>query len=398
MHHLKLIDLLRVFYSTRSSFLPVVALNGDGNPSDLLEGFLSREKINREMTDLERASRELHAIPPELLIREHFPGDLHSYLETTPEIPVVDMKGREIGFWDREKVLSAWTILKKKYEEQAREKPADPVPASPEPTPSHSEGEWLARLILSGIPNPLFASDLDGNTLFYNEAFEERILEDPHFKQSIRLVESYFLEVNRNLLARSLSDGPESHGPGGIRTVWLEEVGLFLRVNDLGNGGRLYGYLYMFQDPGINGAWETAEALLAAGYDLTGLLEEMETHIIVQGLSRHGQNISHTAESLGLRRSTLQNRMKKLKIDERFERPAGPIRRTRKVEGEKREPEPLPEPPAPAAKKSRKSSTGNGSRSSTKKTGTSGPKGGSGSKSSAKKKGASPRKKGRPGT
>ena len=50
------------------------------------------------------------------------------------------------------------------------------------------------------------------------------------------------------------------------------------------------------------------------GKALPELIEDIEKKIIIQGLTKNNNNISHTARELGIKRQTLQHKLKKYDI------------------------------------------------------------------------------------
>ncbi len=189
-------------------------------------------------------------------------------------------------------------------------------------------GDWLSRVVLSGFPHPLFATDLKGKTIFYNEAFEAGILVLPVLRNSLRQAETYFLDLTRELLARSLQKTGGQDGPLRAR---LPEMQMALEIATLENEGRVMGYLYIFRDLVWTGLQYELRDMLAAGIGLDGVVDEIEGALIYQVLKEHGQNVSHAAQALKVKRSTLQNKIKRLQIDEKYDRRVdGPIRRKRR--------------------------------------------------------------------
>ena len=302
----------------------------------VLAGFLSRKLLDRQAADLERITEQHTRLPEELLIRDRVPADLIGTLGQAESIPLLDMSGREIRAWTSAEFLAAFSSYQTRLKERLGEEAAAEEQAVTEEQAAAQTaaagGDWLSRMVLGGFPHPLFASDLEGKTLFYNEAFEGGVLAQPTLKNSLRVAEKYFLELTRELLARSLQTGPNRDGTP-LRTR-LPHMQLGVEVATLEKDGRVMGYLYIFRDLVWTGLQYELQDMLAAGQGLDDIIDEIESALIYSALKHQGQNISHAAQMLKVKRSTLQNKMKRLKIDEKYDRRVeGPIRRKRRATG-----------------------------------------------------------------
>jgi hypothetical protein len=68
---------------------------------------------------------------------------------------------------------------------------------------------------------------------------------------------------------------------------------------------------------------------------LNQLLKEVEAGYILKSFKKNHENISHTANALGIPRSTLQNRIKYLELSDKLGRdPESPIPRQKKIEND----------------------------------------------------------------
>jgi hypothetical protein len=315
---LRLSHLLQQFYRHAVPCFPVVEAE-----DDRLLGFVIRTEIDRRAADLDRLNEEFSRIPPGLLHTQISDEILHALGEKSP-VPVLDELGREHSRWSRSELYRRMAALVEEQREVVVESQPDPSEA----TASKNAGDWLSQLILASIPHPLLATDLNGHTLFYNETFVSRILERGPFKNTLALAERYFLEVNRNALARAYSMGPH---PVDLLFVSLNELHLTVEIVTLEQDRLTVGYLYIFHDPEVTGLPHEIMSRLEAGQDLDSIMEDLEAGIIVSMLRRTGQNVSHAAKALGVNRSTLQNKIRRLHVNERFyRRVEGPVRRIRK--------------------------------------------------------------------
>jgi len=307
---LNLPGILRIFYRTQLKYLPVVESDAEGRTH--LIGFLLRDLLDREMSDLNRAEQEFDRIPEHLYQLDSLPEELYRIFSGRGAIPVFDTRANELSPpWNESDFLRALADFRDRVE--STKLPSPSAAPTPEPAEPLDSSEWLARSILAGLPFALFVSDLKGNTLFYNELFERQILNRPVFKKKIGIVEAYLLELSRDLLAASAAAGESTER----LSAFLSEMDLFVQITSLENGGRLLGYLYRFHDQ--EELYTDLARSLIQPKAMTPFLEEIESRIIYRVLKANGFNISHTAEALGFRRSTLQSRIKLLKMQERFD-------------------------------------------------------------------------------
>ncbi len=343
-----LVKALRVFYRTRLRFLPLVDESSVSEERERsgytgsLVGFLVRELLDAEMADLGRARRELERIPDDLIVRSGLPDDLIPHVTAVDPLPVLNLYGEQVAAWQPTGTLRAIAVLRDR--ERERQEKAPPAPAAARasvthaavPTSKADARSWLSELILAELHFPLFVTDLEGKTMFFNSAFEAFVLARKELKNQIRLAEQYFLELTRNLLAQRYSTGAISESAEDflLRTR-LSQLGLNVEVRPLQAGRGLAGYLYVFRPPAEQGLYDEAVGLLETGLDLTAAMEKLEAGLIGAVLERCGQNVSHAAKALGIKRTTLQNKIKRLALTARIERKVeGPIRRRRRTKVE----------------------------------------------------------------
>lgn len=333
MGNVKLTELLRLFYQAGLEHLPVVDVSSDREEENVLLGFVSRDRLNLVMTDLERVRGSFETIPEELLVVDDPTDEILQYLKKQSSIPVINIYGKQVTSWDSSQLLEATADFTRRLKEDTRTGESQNAIPSEAGSPS---GEWLSRLILSNFPHPLFAADLSGNTIFYNEAFESQVLNSAPLKRSIRLAESFLLEKTRSLLAHTIMNQSSSSEDNGVLLqTSVKELEMDLQITTLFADSGAVGYLYIFYNS--DGRW-WMEGLLQRvleGEALTEILDDIESELIYHILEKYGQNISHSAKALGLRRSTLQNRIKTLEMDQRYDRKIdGPIRRKRRTKEE----------------------------------------------------------------
>ena len=338
-----LVKALRVFYRTRLRFLPLVDESAVGDDRERsgytgsLVGFLVRERLDSEMADLSRARRELERIPDDLILKSSLPDDLIPHLTAIDPLPVLNLYGEQVATWQPTGTLRAIAVFRDREKERiARAGGAtEPVPAAHAaiPTTKADAKGWLSELILAELHFPLFVTDVEGKTMFFNSSFEALVLSRKELKNSIRLAEQYFLELTRNLLAQRYSTGSISESADDfLLKSRLAQLGLNVEVRPLQAGKGLAGYLYVFRPPAEQGMYEEALAMLDTGLDLPRAMEQLEGGLIAAVLARCGQNVSHAAKALGIKRTTLQNKIKRLGVDARYARKVeGPVRRNRRT-------------------------------------------------------------------
>jgi len=136
-------------------------------------------------------------------------------------------------------------------------------------------------------------------------------------REDIPLLALHFLDVMNRKLERTVSIGEEAltlmklHSwPGNVR----EMENLFERLvilNSTGSIGVEDLPERMRRDGAPLGAVSAATALAQGSVDLTATLSAIEDSLIEQALRRAEGNKTHAAESLGLNRTTLVNKMKR---------------------------------------------------------------------------------------
>ncbi len=376
--------LLKTFYRTGLNCLPVVAASARQDASVLsddleLVGFALRSELDQFMADLDRARGDFDEIPPEILVRDRVPSEAMPGLQNRAEIPVIDLRGEQLANWSEAGFLKALAAFRESRgvpaPEDAKATSAggrraladgrgarnapmtftaradaggkaagrgaadssesfETIRGSGDGSGASGANRWLGEILLAAMPYALFATDLQGNTLFYNSRFEEAILTKRVLKNSIRLAETFLLELTRTLLARSFEEDPLRKQRNAL-TTYHEDLDVRVRVQNLEQDGRIQGYLYIFLEPGAGELFHDLADRIGRGQGLEDVMDDVEGRFIYLMLERHGQNVSHTARALKIKRSTLQNKIKRLRLDERYNRRIeGPVRRHRRTVAE----------------------------------------------------------------
>lgn len=319
-------SLFKHFMITQVSHLPVLGEDGK------LEGFLSKEKLQIEMADFSRSSEELESIPQDYLDSDLSESVLN-YFQNFSKLPVLDREGKRVEVWDKPRLLSEYSRMVARKEEMSPSAVSsiqDREEVTGETQNNLSPVHWYMQLILESFGDPLFSTDINGNMVFYNDRFEKDILSQGSFRNSVSFAERYLRDVNRDLFAAFIKandlDLNANQDKGRVLQTILPNLGYLLRIVTLLQNEKIVGYLYHFQalksriqsqnSEGV--IFPSLEEAFANQMPLEIVLNETESFYIYQSLVRNQFNVSHTADELGIPRSTLQNRMKFLDLDQKF--------------------------------------------------------------------------------
>lgn len=309
-------------------------------------GLLSRDKISREMADLDSSGIEYEVIPEHLLTYE-ITDSIIKYFQSHRTIPVLNIYAQRVDTWEKPKFLAECSdLLNKKSSENSVI-----IQDKNESLTSESANKMLiykySELILQNFPDALFSTDKDGNTTFYNEKFEKQVLAKHIFRDSITLAEKYFKELNRDLISeylKSVELEESSNTQFPILQAYVKNIDFTVRIVTLKGDDKVLGFLYHLSEPTKNeiipeqiipksSDFISIEEAFEEGYSLNQLLKEVEAGYILKSFKKNNENISHTANALGIPRSTLQNRIKYLELSDKLGRdPEIPIPRQKKIE------------------------------------------------------------------
>lgn len=324
---------------TPVSHLPVVDENSD------IVGLISKEKVLMEMSDIASSGQEYEKIPEQFLDFNITEGVIY-YFQNNRTIPVINHLSQKVDTWEKPRFLAEVSKLTHKSPVLTTETKE----AEGEPLNENKQAIFqFMSLVLASFPDALFATDKEGVTTFYNEKFELEILARSIFRDSISYTEKYFRELNQDLFANylkshELEDSRKSNVP--IIQAYVKDLNLVVRIITLKQEQIISGFLYHFIEPQsrmnrMNESglmFPSVEEAFQMNVPLENLIQEIESHYIFQKLKKNDENISHTASELGIPRSTLQNKIKLLKINQKFSREiSSPIPRKRKKIVEKKE-------------------------------------------------------------
>ena len=296
-------DLVRIFFKHPLAYIPIVDENSGGD--SYLIGFLSKQKVFHYSSDKERLENRFERIPDIFLSKEVLPEHIWEFFEKAP-IPVYNLFAQYLTTWDKHEInyyLKNFLYTVKSYDIKPFE--------NQEELQNLQEKYHLLQLIFTAFPFPMFALDVDGNSIFYNELFLQEILDKGPFKKTLALAESYFKELIKDIIAHCIlhnrpTDFMEWNG---------KEIKRKIIITNLTEEKEIIGYLMVFLP--YQESFSLEEYIyqeLKKGLDYDSIIDNIETKIIKNFLDKNKQNITHTAEELRIKRTTLQNKIKRLNI------------------------------------------------------------------------------------
>ncbi|MCB1172353.1 MAG: hypothetical protein KDK39_02250, partial [Leptospiraceae bacterium] len=310
-------QLLSLFYRHQLPIVPVCSRFDPAHPADgRLLGWLLQSKLVAAMSDLEAADQLGPEIPPALLSQQAAPHLLERLLQKK-EIPVLNLAAQNLGSADASQVRqwmreSARLPLASAEARAATDRPS--VYSNRGGVANRDSGKsWLSALALQNLPWPLFATDMAGVPLFFNRHFEEHILPHPVLGNSIDAARSYFRELLVNLLADTIATQAR-----GEWTCYDAPLNMEIRICALQEQDQIKAYLYTFQAAHQSSAMQSWYQRLQLEGNLDAVLEDFEGRLIAHALLEHDLNISHTARALNCKRTTLQHRITRLDLENRF--------------------------------------------------------------------------------
>ncbi|MBE7411706.1 MAG: transcriptional regulator [Leptospiraceae bacterium] len=315
---MKIESIYRHFLVTPVQEIPVISTE-----TDELVGFLSKNKILLEMSDLSLSGKVYEKIPKHLL-EKTFHENLIVFFQSNRLIPVLSETGEKVGEWDKPRFLAEFSKSVKKEEEKEK-----PIVEKKQLVSPDEKIQWFTSLILENFPDPLIATDIEGNSVFYNEKFEKEILVKPSFRNSIVFAERFLRDLNKDLFANFLKTNSIENlkgSPNQFLQTYIKQVDRILRVIPLEKKDKTLGFLYQFILPGnrlsVMGedgmSFPSIEEAFHNKLPLEVVLNETESRYIYYYLKSNGNNISHTAKALGIPRSTLQNRIRQLNLTKKM--------------------------------------------------------------------------------
>ena len=333
---MKIESFYKFFLMTPVAHFPVVGEDGSA------VGLLSKEKISREMADLESVGIEYEVIPDHLLTYE-ITDSIVLFFQTHRTIPVLNIFGQRIDTWEKPRLLAECSDLLTKKIPPKQEQKTDSIDIDIPDSSNKLLIYKFMELILRSFPDALFSTDKDGNTTFYNEKFETSILSKHIFRDSITIAEKYFRELNRDLISEyfKTTDVNENSSMSlPILHAFVKNINMIVKIVTLKGDDKVIGFLYHLiesesdqieKDDHTQSEFPIIEKAFQSGVSLSEILKDVESSYILKSFKLNHENISHTASSLGIPRSTLQNRIKYLGLSNKMARdPETPVPRQRK--------------------------------------------------------------------
>ncbi|MCP5499717.1 MAG: transcriptional regulator [Leptospiraceae bacterium] len=321
---MKIETIYKHFLLSPVSHLPLVDEDGK------FIGLISKEKVMMDMADLSLQGLEFEKVP-EHFIDFSFNESLIYYFQNNRTIPVLNVFSEKVGSWEKPRFLAEISSLSKELPEEVEEKePEEETKPEEKVIPDSRQTIYkYIEIILENFPDPLFSTDKEGKTTFFNENFEKKILSISFFKDSISMAERYFKELNRDMISHFLKERDADEKIGmqlpPIQAM-VKNLGKIVRIITLKSEKKVIGFLYHFIEPqnqfirsGNYTSIPSAEQAFAMKTPLEKILQEIECSYIYNTLKQNKMNISHTASQLGIPRSTLQNKIKQLEILEKYD-------------------------------------------------------------------------------
>lgn len=314
-------ELVRIFFKYPISYIPIIDENAAGD--SYLVGFLSRKKILHYSSDKERLSQTFDRIPDIFISKEIYPEHIWEFFEKSP-IPVYNIFAKYIDSWQKNEINYnlkhfIYTLQSNIIPEEKNESKDDNI---------DYEKIKLLEMILSSLPFPVVALDTEGNGIFYNEHFLKEIVDQGPFKKTLALAEAYFKEVVRKVIPDYILKNLNTEF-----MIWdWNEYNKKIYITNLVENNQVYAYLLTFLSnhnvTNSSNIYTVQKDTKMAKTDLIHLIEEqlknnknydeiidnLESQIIKDYLVKHHYNITNTANALKIKRTTLQNKMKRLNL------------------------------------------------------------------------------------
>lgn len=286
-------DVVRIFYMNNVPIIPVVSHRG------ILLGILKKDDVVAELSDIERASRgSIDAFITGLARRMPL-DEVLTYVTRTREFVTINLFGEIQGAWSRLQLLAAC--------ESPRG--AESMAADAAEDREKQAMEWMIYLILEHLPRALYALNERGGTVFYNSHFEDLFEESLKRGVDTAFVEKALADPDKNEV-HARDDGSDEP------YFYNRDMRLYYEKIPMTSGGRSVGYL-IYCGRELNAAGARKAARSGKKRTLADRLEAAERSAIVGALEGSGGDSAGAAKELGISRSSLSARMKKLGIEAR---------------------------------------------------------------------------------
>jgi transcriptional regulator with PAS, ATPase and Fis domain len=283
-------DIVRLFYSRNVPIIPVVSKRG------ILIGILKKEDVVAELSDIDRVAKMkvdefVTRLAAKLPLDELLPyGQIKEFI-------VINIFGEEQGRWSRLQLFTA------------SETPERAAAAAEREAGQQKEEqvlEWMIYLILEHIPRPLYAVNMHGNTIFYNNHFED--LYRKNFKKDVDVA---FVE-------QSLKDGDKNELLSGKKSDELVFFNRDLKIHyekiPLMSKRKKVGFLLFcsMETDGKGGSLIPGVDIRSKSLD--DILGAMERLVLVD-LLKDKKDLAAAAKSLKISQKSLIHKLKKHGVD-----------------------------------------------------------------------------------
>ncbi len=284
-------DVMRIFFVNNVPIIPVVSKTGT------LVGILKKEDMVSELSDIERARKQITDQFISKLIKKATLDDLLPYVSKTKNFIVINVFGEPQGEWSRLDLL------------EASEKESKKTPSAYEIEKQREAQvlEWIIYLILEHIPRALYAINQNGKTIFYNSHFEELYSRTMKGEIDIDFVEKSINDSTKNdFFCRHNNE--EMFFYNRDMDFYYEKVPLTSKTEKL-------GFLIYCETMEKNQfPLMPADAKFAKG-SLSDKLAFFERMIIVEALQSHEFELNASCKQLQITKQNLLKKIEKYDIE-----------------------------------------------------------------------------------
>jgi transcriptional regulator with PAS, ATPase and Fis domain len=283
-------DIVRLFYSRNVPIIPVVSKRG------MLIGILKKEDVVAELSDIDRVAKMkvdefVTRLAAKLPLDELLPyGQIKEFI-------VINIFGEEQGRWSRLQLFTASEIPERAAaaaEREAGQQKEEQVL------------EWMIYLILEHIPRPLYAVNMHGNTIFYNNHFED--LYRKSFKK----------DVDVEFVEQSLKDGDKNELLSGKKSDELVFFNRDLKIHyekiPLLSKRKKVGFLLFCSTETDGKGGSLIPGVDIRSKSLDDILGAMERLVLVD-LLKDRKGLAAAVKSLKISQKSLIHKLKKHGID-----------------------------------------------------------------------------------
>lgn len=283
-------DIVRLFYTHDVPVIPVVSKRG------ILIGVLKKEDLVSELSDIERVEKLKVDDLVTSLAKKLTLDDLLPY-GSIKEFVVINIFGEVQGRWSRLQLFTA---------SETPERSASAAERDNEVQKDEQVLEWMIYLILEHIPRPLYAVNIQGKTIFYNNYFED--LYRRHFKKDVdvEFVEASIRDADKNELVSSKKSDDLMFFNSDLK-IQYEKIPLMSKRKKV-------GFLLFCSTDSSDKAGSPIPGLDLKAKSLDHIMEAVERLVLVD-LLKDKKDIAAAAKTLKISQKSLAHKMKKHGID-----------------------------------------------------------------------------------